>query len=463
MGVENLLPYPTRLAIFVSGVLAASLYTFYVIRPLKSHRARLVASLPVLLANILLHCLFSAGNYEVIESVLAWGVCIWIANFRLTIFCFGNGRLAHPAICRTFPAFLIALYFPLKVHVSQRKNSRDFEKENGANLSNVSSMRSGGERSMAGQATSRSIIELLLATVVKVTLAYLVSRIYGNAASSSPYLSLFLQALIIFLALSGVYDILAVAVAVLASDLVIEPHFDAPYLSSSLQDFWARRWNLTISHVLKETVYEPIVSIFPPSEVDSSRKEALKNDQTLLTPSHPGTLDRSSDNSSIQGRIDTKKGSELECQERSSTAASRGPNGRVATKDAEALSIRRKPSSAARLAGLLASFFVSGLMHEHLYFVLVGDITGEMLTFFCLHGALTAAEVLMWRKVRKVAPKLQVPRLVAVPAIFALMMTTGNMWFLGPYERSGILNNLCVEILLIFGLKQASGSGDSRS
>ena len=454
MGVENLLSYPARLSIFVSGILAASLYTFYVVRPAKSYQARLAASLPVFLANILLHCLFSAGNYEVIETVLAWGLCIWIANFRLSVFCFGNGRLADPAICRSFPAFLIALYFPLRVRVSQQKNDKELEKDKAANLRNLSNVKNGDSYSIAGQATRRSIIELLLASVVKVTLAYLVSRIYGNASSSSPYLSLFLQALITFLTLSGVCDMLAVAVAIFASNLVIEPHFDAPYLSTSLQDFWARRWNLTISHVLRETVYEPIVSIFPPSRSDRSRKEALENDQEPLTPSNPGTVYGSSGKRSNDGHKDSQIGSAHECLQKDGAALHRFPNARVSTKDV-GFSVGQKPSRAARLTGLLASFFVSGLMHEHLYFVAGGDFTGEMLTFFCLHGVLTAAEVLIWQRVRRVAPHLQIPRLVAVPAIFALMMSTGNKWFLGPYERTGVMNKLCVQILTIFGLKQA--------
>ena len=42
--------------------------------------------------------------------------------------------------------------------------------------------------------------------------------------------------------------------ASLATSMVglrIAPHFDQPYLSSSITDFWSRRWNLTAGNALR--------------------------------------------------------------------------------------------------------------------------------------------------------------------------------------------------------------------
>jgi hypothetical protein len=33
--------------------------------------------------------------------------------------------------------------------------------------------------------------------------------------------------------------------------LKIAPHFDKPFLSSSITDFWSRRWNLTAGNALR--------------------------------------------------------------------------------------------------------------------------------------------------------------------------------------------------------------------
>ncbi|KAJ1380403.1 Wax synthase domain [Sesbania bispinosa] len=38
----------------------------------------------------------------------------------------------------------------------------------------------------------------------------------------------------------------------------MEPQFNEPYLCTSLQDFWGRRWNLMVTSILRPTVYDPV-------------------------------------------------------------------------------------------------------------------------------------------------------------------------------------------------------------
>ncbi|KAK3223884.1 hypothetical protein Dsin_010909 [Dipteronia sinensis] len=44
--------------------------------------------------------------------------------------------------------------------------------------------------------------------------------------------------------------------------LELEPTFNEPCLSTSLQDFWGRRWNLVATNILRLTVYEPTKKMF---------------------------------------------------------------------------------------------------------------------------------------------------------------------------------------------------------
>ena len=41
--------------------------------------------------------------------------------------------------------------------------------------------------------------------------------------------------------------------------LKIAPHFDKPYLTCSLTDFWSRRWNLTAGNTLRFLVPPPLL------------------------------------------------------------------------------------------------------------------------------------------------------------------------------------------------------------
>jgi D-alanyl-lipoteichoic acid acyltransferase DltB (MBOAT superfamily) len=38
----------------------------------------------------------------------------------------------------------------------------------------------------------------------------------------------------------------------------VSPHFDAPWRSQSLADFWAKRWDLAAGNTLRDLVYEPV-------------------------------------------------------------------------------------------------------------------------------------------------------------------------------------------------------------
>ncbi|CAA2960022.1 acyl- --sterol O-acyltransferase 1-like [Olea europaea subsp. europaea] len=97
-----------------------------------------------------------------------------------------------------------------------------------------------------------------------------------------------------------------------------EPQFDEPYLATSLQDFWGRRWNLMVSNILRPTVYDPVLSI---------SRQVIARKWAALPP-------------------------------------------------------------------VLATFLVSGLMHE-LVFYNIGRLkpTGEVMCFFLLHGVSLAMEI----------------------------------------------------------------------
>ncbi|MED6173442.1 hypothetical protein PIB30_059438 [Stylosanthes scabra] len=59
-------------------------------------------------------------------------------------------------------------------------------------------------------------------------------------------------------------DMLLATFAALAKTLLgmeLEPQFNKPLLSTSLQDFWGRRWNLMVTSILRPAVYQPSVRV----------------------------------------------------------------------------------------------------------------------------------------------------------------------------------------------------------
>ncbi|KAL3521890.1 hypothetical protein ACH5RR_014724 [Cinchona calisaya] len=66
-----------------------------------------------------------------------------------------------------------------------------------------------------------------------------------------------------YFAINGLMELLLASVAALARAVMkveLEPQFDEPYLATSLQDFWGRRWNLMVSNIMRPTIYQPVRS-----------------------------------------------------------------------------------------------------------------------------------------------------------------------------------------------------------
>lgn len=138
----------------------------------------------------------------------------------------------------------------------------------------------------------------------------------------------------------------------------LEPQFDKPYLSASLQDFWGRRWNLMASAVLRPAVYIP-----------------------------------------VRARLGVP-------------------------------------------AGVLATFLVSGLMHEVIAYYLTFRLpTGQLTAFFVLHGASVCAERWCARR----WPKARPPRVVATPLVVLFVVGTALRLFFPPIFGGGIDDHFIAE------------------
>ncbi|XP_062086829.1 acyl-CoA--sterol O-acyltransferase 1-like [Humulus lupulus] len=186
---------------------------------------RLLAILPVILLFLVLplnlRTIFLGGPISFFVA--------WLATFKLLLFAYGKGPLSsNPPL--PLPRFIPLACFPIKI---QNEPSPNTAKQ--------------GQKSL----TNYAIKALVFATIIPV---------YQNKSSIHPKVFLFFYCIYVY---TGLEIILAMAAASVRAALGVElePQFEEPYLSTSLQDFWGRRWNLMASAILRPTVYTPVRTI----------------------------------------------------------------------------------------------------------------------------------------------------------------------------------------------------------
>ncbi|KAJ1260148.1 hypothetical protein BS78_10G210300 [Paspalum vaginatum] len=238
---------------------------------------------------------------------------VWLGEFKLLLLAFGAGPL-DPGIPPLPFVFTAAL--PVKLR----------------------------QRQMLKAATVTETVALpLLSSSVKFAVMAAMLGLLHSKKITHPYAASILYCIIIYCALDSVFPCLAAVGRALGMEM--EPQFNKPYLSASLQDFWGRRWNLMASAVLRPSVYDPV---------------------------------------------------------------------------------RARLGAA---AGVLATFVVSGLMHEVMaYYLTFKAPTGHVTAFFVLHGACVCAE--RWCA-RRCGATAKPPRVVATPLVVAFVAGTA-FWLFFP-------------------------------
>jgi len=220
----------------------------------------------------------------------------------------------------------------------------------------------------------------------------------------------------------------------------LRPHFRQPYLSVSLADFWARRWNMTASSLLREVVYEPICDagshILAPQGAARGAGSVVIAGSNVSGASEP----------SVPGK-------EVPDKLAASTLDAAGIRSDVQTSIAEAAHPKHPhhthPSTARMLLAQLAAFTASGIAHEVILAYANRVITGEWFLFFFGHGVLTVAEALVDRWMRRCVKsdaggivsgvcRVLLHPWLRRPLTLAVMALTAELAFWPPVERAGL-------------------------
>ncbi|XP_048607276.1 probable long-chain-alcohol O-fatty-acyltransferase 2 [Brassica napus] len=320
--------------VWISAFISIS-YCYYISSRISKGFLRLLSLLPIFIIFLLIPLLFSSVHFCVISAFFL----TWLANFKLALFAFDQEPLSP--LPSTLSRFFCFACFPIKTN----------------------------QKPSSSQTYNKPMSKWVLASKVMIFsfLLQLYSNNYHNSLSQLPFLAIFT----IHIYLEA--EFILFSTGTLLSTLLgceIERVFNEPYLATSLQDFWSRRWNRMVPSVLRPTVQIPV--------------------QQYMT------------------RLI-------------------GPN-------------------LAFYAGVLATFLVSGLMHELIYFYIIRKSpTWEVTCFFVLHGVVTSLEI--WVKQMRLCPPPH--RAVSSLVVVVFVFVTAGWLFTPQVLRNNVHKRVINECLFV--------------
>ncbi|CAI9088309.1 OLC1v1022609C1 [Oldenlandia corymbosa var. corymbosa] len=275
----------------------------------------------------------------------------WLGNFKLLLFAFGQGPLSSDRASKSLHIFIASAALPIRTKPGTNNPSSSSSDLISKPKKKIPIMTNLGFEILA----SAILIRLFLLNngkihprILLIGYCFLVYFMVDCVIASS---SLLVHALI---------------------GLELEPSSDEPYASTSLQEFWGKRWNLAVTNILRETVYKPVRS-------------------------------------------------------------------------ASAKVLGRELSS---LPAVLASFVVSGLMHEILFFYATRvDPSWEQTSFFVLHGICVVLEIGFKKALNG---RWRLPWFVSGPLTVGFVVST-SFWLFFPPLINSRADVMVLEEFRIFG------------
>lgn len=219
-------------------------YCFYIPSRIPKGLLRLLSLLPVFYLFIILPLNLSSFHFCAVTA----SFLVWLANFKLLPFAFNQPPLFPPI--NLFISFQLLL-FPSKPNQT-KPTSRIAVKKPVLNLaqllSTINNANSSYYQTTYQIQISYEALKSILLGLKGLLLAYEYYREYLH-----DYVVLALHGLQFYLELEVILALCATPARVFGFE--VEPHFNEPFLGTSLQDFWGRRWNLVVSSILRPTVY----------------------------------------------------------------------------------------------------------------------------------------------------------------------------------------------------------------
>ncbi|KAJ4837261.1 hypothetical protein Tsubulata_013417 [Turnera subulata] len=208
-------------------VLISLIYCHLISSNISKGKFRLLSITPIIFVFTILPTFLTF----LLPNAIATLFLTWMANFKLLLFAFGQGPLASDS---HQPKSLIQLISIACLPIKIKRNE-----------SNPSSKKS-------PKLPLNWPIKFLLLAISVGLHDYMKLIVHPKIVSLSYFGFVYLALDIIFGACNTIVHF------ILKVDL--EQPSDEPYLATSLQDFWRRRWNLMVTNLLSHTIFKPVRS-----------------------------------------------------------------------------------------------------------------------------------------------------------------------------------------------------------
>ncbi|KAG5561162.1 hypothetical protein RHGRI_004247 [Rhododendron griersonianum] len=200
-------------------------------------------------------------------------VIAWLSNFKLLLLAFGKGPLSEPSL--SLPHFTAIACFPIRIqqnpppkfHANLENSLTTQNRDNpypldldGHNSQNPPPKGHNGENPNPRITQNGNTSIWNYTSSIKVVFLALFWPVYEYSNHIHPKVMWVIYGFHLYFTLEIILATAAAAARALFG-LELEPLFDKPHLSTSVQNFWGRRWNLVVSRTLRSTVYEPALFI----------------------------------------------------------------------------------------------------------------------------------------------------------------------------------------------------------
>ncbi|XVF77325.1 hypothetical protein PTKIN_Ptkin14bG0034000 [Pterospermum kingtungense] len=163
----------------------------------------------------------------------------WLGNFNLLLFAFDKGQLSSHHQHSSLIHFVLKACLPVKI------------KENTKNPS--------PQTPQTSQNSPPKHHKLPLNWPTKVLLFAILVCAHDRKQYVHPKIVLLMYCCMLYLLIDILFGISS-GLLHATMGLELESPSNEPYLSTSLQDFWGKRWNLTVNNLLRHTIYKPVRS-----------------------------------------------------------------------------------------------------------------------------------------------------------------------------------------------------------